>query len=84
MDDTLASEIRDDLRELQTTVKQLITEMGRHRLEEQKMREALFGNGKVGFAEEVRILRRGYRAAVWMGAVIAAATLAQAVERFAS
>lgn len=35
------------------------------------------GNGKVGLAEEVRVLKRGYHAILWLGGVVATGIVIQ-------
>lgn len=37
------------------------------------------GNGGVGIAEEVRVLKRGYRAVLWLGGTAVAAIIVQTV-----
>jgi hypothetical protein len=41
------------------------------------MTELVTGNGKVGLAEEVRILKRGYHAILWLGGVVASGVVIQ-------
>lgn len=53
-------------------------ELARHSEEEENFRAALFGNGGVGMAEEIRILKRGYRAILWLGGITTSAVVVQA------
>ncbi len=86
MEDPTLARIEETLRAHVVDTKagqvELKAELEEGRAECAALRKALFGNGSVGFAEEVRMLRRGYRAGLWLAGVIATATVAQAIAQF--